>query len=258
MDRKLSGAIAIVSGSDSGIGQAIAIEFARHGANVAVTWLHDEQGAAKTAQEVEARGRRAITRQVDVRDPDAIARLFTDTRDELGVPTILVNDAGIGSGGPVSDMTIADWDNVLKTNLYGPFYACQHFIRLRREAGGRGKIINISSVHEEIPTAGGAAYCASKGALRNLTRCLSLELAEDGITVNNIAPGMIKTPMNQEAIDNPERMAEQVQHIPLKRAGEPEEVAKLALYLASSDADYATGQTFTIDGGLTMNQGQGA
>jgi glucose 1-dehydrogenase len=258
MDRKLAGAIAIVTGSDSGIGQAIAIEFARQGANVAVTWLHDEAGAAATVREVEARGQRAMAHQIDVRDPEAIAQLFAFTRVELGVPSILVNDADIGGGGPVSDMTIAEWDNVLKTNLYGPFYACQHFVRMRREVGGRGKIINISSVHEEIPTAGGAAYCASKGALRNLTRCLSLELAGDGITVNNIAPGMIKTPMNQEAIDDPARMADQVQRIPLRRAGEPEEIAKLALYLASADADYATGQTFTIDGGLTMNQGQGA
>jgi glucose 1-dehydrogenase len=258
MEKKLAGQVAIVTGSDSGIGRAIAIEFAQHGADVVVTWLHDEAGARSTAHEVEAQGSRALVRQLDVRDPEAIAALFTATRETLGTPFILVNDAGIGGGGPVAEMTIADFDNVLKTNLYGPFYACQHFIRARREAGGRGKIINISSVHEEIPTAGGSAYCASKGALRNLTRCLGLEVAEDRINVNNIAPGMIKTPMNQETIEDPEKMEQAVQHIPWKRAGEPEEIAHIALYLASADSDYATGQTFTVDGGLTMNRGQGA
>ena len=126
-------------------------------------------------------------------------------------------------------------------------------LRLRK-----GRIINISSVHEDIPRAGASDYCASKGALRNLTRCLALELAGHGVTANNIAPGMILTPMNQEAIDDPKKLKEQVASIPMKRAGEPEEVAKLALYLASDAADYATGATFTLDGGLQMNLGQGA
>ncbi len=259
MDRQLAGAIAVVTGSDSGIGRAIAEEFARHGADVAITWFHDEAGARETARRVEASGQRALVLSVDVRDPAAVAVLFDRTVRELGVPFVLVNDAGVDAGGkPVVDMTIEEWDDRIKTNLYGPFYACQQFIRLRREAGGRGKIINITSVHEEIPRAGAAGYCASKGALRNLTRCLTLELAADRINVNNIAPGMIKTAMNQPALDDPKVMEEQVQSIPWKRAGEPWEIAKLALYLASADADYASGQTFTLDGGLTMNQGQGA
>ena len=259
MDKHLAGAIAVVTGSDSGIGRAIAEEFARHGADVAITWFHDEAGAQETARTVVAAGLRALVLSVDVRDPAAVAGLFDRTVQELGVPFVLVNDAGVDAGGkPVVDMTIEEWDDRIKTNLYGPFYACQHFIRLRRGAGGRGKIINITSVHEEIPRAGAAGYCASKGALRNLTRCLTLELAADRINVNNIAPGMIKTAMNQPALDDPKVMEEQVQSIPWKRAGEPWEIAKLALYLASADADYASGQTFTLDGGLTMNQGQGA
>ena len=113
-------------------------------------------------------------------------------------------------------------------------------------------------MHEYIPRSGAAGYCASKGALRNLTRCLTLELAADRINVNNIAPGMVATPMNQPALDDPKIMEEQVESIPFKRAAEPWEIAKLALYLASVDSDYASGQTFTLDGGLTMNQGQGA
>ena len=144
------------------------------------------------------------------------------------------------------------------TNLIGPFLFCRAFIRGCKATKGSGKIINVTSVHEEIPRAGAAGYCASKGGLRNLTRCLALELAEHGITVNNLAPGMVLTPMNQEAIDDPEVRKEQTASIPMKRAAEPEEVAELALYLASKAADYATGATFTLDGGLQFFLGQGA
>ncbi len=259
MGKQLHGKVAIVTGSDSGIGHAIAREFAQHGADVAVTWFTDERGAKETARAVEQAGQKALAMQVDVRQPDAIARLFRNTEQQLGTPFILVNDAGVDSVGKhVVDMSAAEWDDRFKTNVYGPFFACQHFIRARRQAGGEGKIINITSVHEDIPRAGAAGYCASKGALRNLTRCLTLELADDRINVNNIAPGMVATPMNQEAVDNPDVMEKQVQSIPWKRAAEPWEIAKLALYLASEDADYASGQTFTLDGGLTMNMGQGA
>ena len=259
MDKKLEGKVAIITGSDSGMGQAMAREFAEHGADVAVTWFEDEQGAQETKRLVEDAGQKAMVMQTDVRDPSSIASLFQSTEKQLGVPYILVNDAGVDATGKnVVDMSLEEWEDRIKTNLTGPFVACQHFIKARQGAGGKGKIINITSVHEDIPRAGAAGYCASKGALRNLTRCLTLELAKDKINVNNIAPGMIATPMNQEAIDNPEVMKEQVQSIPWKRAGEPWEIAKLALYLASSDSDYASGQTFVLDGGLMMNQGQGA
>ena len=177
----------------------------------------------------------------------------------MGTPFILVNDAGVDAvGDEVAEMTHENWDDRIKTNLYGPFYCCQLFIRARRRAGGGGKIINLTSVHEDIPRAGAAGYCASKGALRNLTRTLTLELAPDKINVNNIAPGMVLTSMNQPALDDPKVLDEQVQSIPWKRAAEPWEAAKLALYLASEDAAYASGQTFTLDGGLAMNQGHGA
>jgi glucose 1-dehydrogenase len=142
--------------------------------------------------------------------------------------------------------------------VYGPFYCCQHFIRARRAHGGKGKLLNVTSVHEDIPRVGSAGYDCAKGALRNLTRTLALELAPDHINVNNIAPGMVLTPMNQKAIDDPKVREKQVQSIPWKRAAQPEEVATLAVYLASEDADYATGQTYVLDGGLMMNMGQGA
>ncbi|AFZ69685.1 SDR family NAD(P)-dependent oxidoreductase [Deinococcus peraridilitoris] len=256
---RLEGKVAVITGSDSGMGQAMAVEFAREGADVAVTYLHDQQGADKTRQEVEAQGRRAIVVQIDQRDEQQVAQLFQRTRQELGTPFILVNDAGVDSTGKqVAEMPPEDWENELRTNVFGPFYCCQHFIRARREAGGRGKIINITSVHQEIPRAGAAGYDSAKGALRNLTRTLALELAPDLINVNNIAPGMVLTPFNQPAKDDPEVYAKQVQSIPFKRAAQPWEIARLAVYLASSDADYATGQTFVLDGGLMMNTGQGA
>lgn len=259
MTDTLKGKIAIVTGSDSGIGQATAAAFANEGADVAITWLHDKDGAERTRRQVEAAGRRAVVVNFDQRDPTQVERLFKETVEHLGIPDILVNDAGVDSTGvQVADMSIDDWDNELKTNLYGPFYCCQQFIRARRDAGGKGKIINITSVHQEIPRAGAAGYDVSKGGLRNLTRTLALELAPDHINVNNIAPGMVLTPFNQQAIDDPKVREEQVQSIPWKRAAEPWEIAKLAIYLASDDADYATGQTFTLDGGLMMNVGQGA
>lgn len=259
MSDQLKGKIAIVTGSDSGMGQAIAKEFAAAGADVLVSYLHDQHGADATRQAIEAAGRRAHVVQFDQRDPAQVERLFNEAVQAFGTPDILVNDAGIdASGTQVADMPLERWDDALKTNLYGPFYCCRQFIRLRRAAGGRGKIINITSVHQEIPRAGAADYDVAKGGLRNLTRTLALELAPDKINVNNIAPGMVLTPFNQDAIDDPQVREKQVQSIPLKRAAEPWEIARLALYLASEDADYATGQTFTLDGGLMMNIGQGA
>ena len=259
MTRILDGKIAIVTGSDSGIGRATAIEFAKQGADVAVTWFEDRKGADETRRHIEAEGRRAIVIQLDQREPKQVASMFDDVMKQLGIPFILVNDAGKDATGKhVADMPIEDWDSLIRTNLYGPFYCCQLFVRARKAAGGKGKIINITSVHQEIPRAGAAGYDCSKGGLRNLTRTLALELAPDRINVNNIAPGMVLTPMNQSAIDDPSVLEKQVQSIPFKRAAEPWEIARLAVYLASEDADYATGQTFTLDGGLSMNLGQGA
>lgn len=259
MTKRLEGKVAIVTGSDSGMGQAMAEAFAKEGANTAIVYLHDKNGAEETRRRVEAAGQQAVILKIDQRDPAQIQQLFETTQDKLGTPYILVNDAGIDSTGKsVDEMPIEDWDSEMKTNLYGPFYCCQHFIRIRKAAGGKGKIINITSVHQEIPRAGAAGYDVAKGGLRNLTRTLCLELAPHHVNVNNIAPGMVLTPFNQAAIDDPKVREQQVQSIPWKRAAEPWEIAKLAVYLASEDADYVTGQTFTIDGGLSMNMGQGA
>jgi glucose 1-dehydrogenase len=256
---ELAGRVAIVTGSDSGIGQAVAAELAAAGADVCVTYHSDEAGAGETRGMVEAAGRRAIVVPVDVREESEVERLFDETTSQLGVADILVNNAGVNADGTeVEVMETAAWDRVIRTNLYGPFYACRRFIRDRRAAGGGGRIINISSVHEEIPTNGGGAYDASKGALRMFMRNLALEVAPLQITVNNVAPGMILTPMNQEALDDPAQRREQTDNIPARRAGRPQEVARLVVYLATPDADYITGETVFIDGGLRRMYGQGA
>ncbi|MDQ3289344.1 MAG: SDR family oxidoreductase [Pseudomonadota bacterium] len=258
-NHRLSGEIAVVTGSDSGIGQATAIAFAREGADVAVTWFHDEEGAQQTLREIEAAGRRGFVTQLDVRDPDVVEQFFQTVDDRLGTPTILVNNAGIDSAGvPVKDMSLDHWHNIISSNLDGPFFCCQQFIRRLDGSDRHGSIINITSVHQEIPRAGAAGYDVSKGGLRNLTTTLALELAEKNINVNNIAPGMVLTPMNQSAIDDPEVLEKQVQSIPMKRAAQPEEIAHAAVFLASGDARYIHGATLVIDGGLTLFQGQGA
>ncbi|RJF95663.1 SDR family NAD(P)-dependent oxidoreductase [Noviherbaspirillum saxi] len=258
-EQRLSGELAIVTGSDSGIGQATAIAFAREGADVIVTYLHDRKGAERTAGEIEGAGRKAAAFQLDQRDSKNVQRFFQEVKSTMGVPTVLVNNAGIDAlGKPVKDMTDADWDDVIRTNLSGPFYCCREFIRGIDGTGRHGTIINITSVHQEIPRAGASGYDASKGGLRNLTTTLALELAEKNINVNNIAPGMVLTPMNQSAVEDPEVLKRQVQSIPMKRAAKPEEIAHVAVFLASEQARYIHGATIFVDGALMLFQGQGA
>ncbi|MEG3190934.1 SDR family NAD(P)-dependent oxidoreductase [Lysobacter sp. D1-1-M9] len=255
----MEGEIAIVTGSDSGIGQATAVAFAREGADVAVTWLHDKEGAERTLSEIEAAGRRGFVTHLDVRDPSLVEQFFQTVSERLGTPTILVNDAGVDAAGkPVKDMSLEHWDNIMRTNLYGPFFCCQQFIRGLDGSDTHGTIINITSVHQEIPRTGAAGYDVSKGGLRNLTTTLALELAEKNINVNNIAPGMVLTPMNQAAIDDPKVLEKQVQSIPMKRAAQPEEIAHVAVFLASEQARYIHGTTIVVDGALMLFQGQGA
>jgi glucose 1-dehydrogenase len=257
--KPLAGKVALITGADSGIGQATAKELSEKGALILINYLKDKKGATETLKLVEANGSKGLIVQADVSDYEQVKKMHQLVKAKLGTPYILVNCAGLdASGVPVADMDIAVFDQTIRTNLYGTFYNCKEFIKARKAAGGEGKIVNITSVHEDIPRAGAAEYCASKGAVRNLTRCLSLELAELKINVNNVAPGMVLTPMNQKAIDDPKVLKEQVQSIPWKRAAEPWEIAKLIAYLVSDDASYAAGQTFTLDGALSQNLGQGA
>ncbi len=256
---KLNGKVALITGSDSGIGQATAIEFAKEGADVVITYHTDKEGAEKTLKGVQEAGRKGLVVQVDVSEEKEVEQLFDKAIAEFGTIDILMNNAGIdASGVNVADLSTERWHKAFRTNLDGYFFCARRFINIRKKSGGKGKIINVTSVHEEIPRAGAADYDCTKGAIRNLTRTLALELAEDGINVNNIAPGMVLTPFNQEAKDNKKVRDEQVKSIPMKRAAQPEELGRLAVFLASSDADYVTGSSYVMDGGLMQNLGQGA
>lgn len=258
---RLEGKIALITGSDSGIGAATAAEFAREGADIVITYLLDGDGAEATRKEVEATGRRGVVIQCDVSDERQVESLFDQALTEFATIDILMNNAGVdASGHQVAELPTEIWDKAIRTNLYGYFFCCRRFAQLRIAAGGGGggKIINVASVHEDVPNAGGADYDCSKGAIRMLTRTLALELAPLKVNVNGLAPGMVLTPFNQAAIDDPELLDKQVQSIPWKRAAEPCEIARLAVFLASSDADYVTGASYVMDGGLMRNLGQGA
>lgn len=257
--KKLEGKVALVTGSDSGIGQAIAIEFAREGANVVITYHSDNGGAIETEKTAKEAGVETLVSRLDVSDENSVAAAFDAIMQKFGQLDILVNNAGVnGSQIPVAEMPTKVFDTTIRTNLYGVFFCSRAYVQYLRKEKRKGKIINISSVHEEIAAPGNADYNASKGGIRNFMRTLALEVAAEGIQVNDIAPGMILTPMNQEAVDDPAVRKEKASHIPMKRAGKPEEIAKLALFLAGPDSDYVTGSTFVMDGGLTQNMGQGA
>ncbi|MEP6852089.1 MAG: SDR family oxidoreductase [bacterium] len=258
-DNRLDGRTALITGSDSGIGQATAAEFAREGADVVISYLDDAEGAAKTERMVEDAGRRPLVVQCDVSDESQVEAMFDRAEQTFGTVDILMNNAGVdASGTKVADLPTDVWDKAIRTNVYGYFFCCRRFAQIRTAAGGQGKIINITSVHEDVPNPGGADYDCSKGAVRMLTRTLALELAELKVNVNSLAPGMVLTPFNQAAIDDPKVLEEQVQSIPFKRAAEPSEIARLAVFLASADADYVTGSEYVMDGGLMRNLGQGA
>lgn len=252
---KLQGKRALVTGSDSGIGQAIAITFAREGADVVVHYHSDEQGARNTAQQIEAHGRRAEIVQADLADPRAAQTLFREATQRLGQIDILVNNAGTGASTDSSlDTSLDEFTRVINIDMISPWALCQAAAQQMVGRGG-GAIINVTSVHEEIPSPGGAAYDAAKGALRSITRTLALELAPKGVRINNIAPGMIATPMTADRIEDPQKLEESKQRIPMRRPGEPQEVANVALFLASDDASYVTGSSYFVDGGLTQNVG---
>ncbi|WP_420596329.1 SDR family NAD(P)-dependent oxidoreductase [Deinococcus sp.] len=256
---KLTGKVALITGADSGIGQASAVLFAQEGAKVIINYLHDAEGAEQTRQQVEQAGSQAAVVQADVSDPQQAEHLMAQALSAFGTVDILMNNAGVGGAHkPVAEMEPGDFEQTIRVNLFGPFYMARLFARHRQQQGGQGKIVNVTSIHEEVVQPGTADYCASKGGLRNLTRTLALELAKDCINVNNLAPGMVLTPINQKAIDDPKVREEAGEKIPLGRAAQPEEIARLALFLACADSDYVTGSTYMMDGGFSRTTGQGA
>jgi glucose 1-dehydrogenase len=250
---KLAGKIALVTGSSKGIGRAIAVRFAQEGADVVINYNCTPGGAQEVLREVEAAGRRGLMVQADLSNTAQARELVTTTVEHYGRCDILVNNAGIETHAPFWEVTEADYDRVLNVNLKGVFFTTQAMVRHLMESKRAGKVINISSVHEELPFPNFAAYCASKGGLKMLTRDLAVELGPFGITVNLIAPGAVETPINTKLLNDPQKLGVLLGQIPLARLGKPEDVAGLAVFLASSDADYVTGSTYFVDGGLTWH-----
>jgi glucose 1-dehydrogenase len=245
----------VVTGASSGIGRSIALAFAREGAVVAVNYARDAEGAESTVKEIEDGGGRAIAVQADVSKPEDVKALVERTVKEFGRLDVLVNNAGVEHKMPFLDTPLKVWEEVLAVNLTGPWLGCQEAARQMVKQGGSGRIINISSVHEDLAMPTNSPYCAAKGGLRMLTRTIAVELAPHGITVNNVAPGAVETPMDASLEANEDQMEELLSEIPLGRMGQPEEVAALAVYLASDAASYVTGSTFVIDGGMMRHAG---
>lgn len=253
MPGRLSGKVAIVTGSSSGIGQAIAVRLATEGARIVVDYRSHPEGANDTQKQIEAAGSKAIILQADVSRLDDTQMLVDQAWQQLGSCDILVNNAGIEKATDFWDVTEKDYDEVLNINLKGAFFLTQAFVRRLRDAKRPGRIINISSVHEDMAFPRFSTYCASKGAMRMLARNLAVELGPLGITINNIAPGAIMTPINQSLLDDKPKLEALLKNIPLGRLGKSEEVAGLAAFLASDEASYITGSTYIIDGGLIVN-----
>ncbi len=250
---RLAGRKVLVTGSSKGIGRGIALRMAREGADVVINYHTDPQGAEEALADVQALGRRGVLLQADLASVAEVNSLVARSAEALGGLDVLVNNAGIEKHDAFWDVTEADFDAVVNVNLRGVFFAAQAFVRQCRAAGRGGKIINISSVHEDLAFPNFAAYCASKGALRMLARTLAVELGPLGITINNIAPGAIETPINTKLLHDPVKLAALTGQIPLGRLGQPGDVAGLAVFLASPESDYVTGSTYFVDGGLTVH-----
>lgn len=253
MPGRLSGKVAIVTGSSSGIGQSIAVRLATEGASVVIDYRSHPEGAEEAKKQVEATGSTATVLQADVSKLSDVQRLIDEAWQKLGSCDILVNNAGVEKSADFWDVTEQDYDTVLDVNLKGPFFLTQAFVRRLRDAKRSGRIVNISSVHEDMAFPHFSTYCSAKGGLRMLTRDLAVELGPLGITINNIAPGAIMTPINQKLLKDKTRLDALLKNIPLGRMGSAEEVATLTAFLASDDAAYITGSTYIIDGGLTVN-----
>lgn len=248
---QLQGKRALVTGSSGGIGQAIAVAFGREGADVAVHYHKDAAEAKEVVEELQRLGRRVVALQADAAAVAEMQRLAAQTVQALGGLDILVNSAGIEIRQPFLEVTEEHYDLVLDINLKGAYFCAQAAARQMVQQGTGGRIINISSIHEDVAFLNYSSYCLSKGGMRMFARTVCQELAPHRITINNIAPGAIATPINVRTLQDPTLLHELTSVIPLGRLGTPEEVAAVAVFLASDAASYVTGCTYYVDGGMT-------
>lgn len=258
----LEGQPALVTGANSGIGKAVALGLAKAGADVVINYVTHPEAADEVAHAVETAGRRAITVKADVSREDEVAAMFATARARFGTLHILVANAGLQRDAPFEQMTLEQWNTVIGVNLTGQFLCAREAVREfgrrgvdRAVSAAAGKIICMSSVHQEIPWAGHANYAASKGGVDMMMRSLAQEVAPRLIRVNAIAPGAIRTPINTAAWSTPEAYADLMTLVPYKRIGEPDDIARAAAWLASDAADYVTGATLFVDGGMALYPG---
>lgn len=245
--------IALITGSTQGIGLACALRLASEGADIILNGRKYDERAEDAIRQINAMGRKASFIESDMSRQDDVTSLVTKSVAVYGRLDILVNNAGVEKNHIFWEITEEEYDLVMNTNFKGVFFLTQTFVNYCRNAARPGVVVNMSSVHEEIIFPHFAAYCASKGALKMLTRNLATELAPLNIRINNVAPGAISTPINHTLIDNPELLANVLKNIPLKKLGQPKDVAAVVAFLASDDAGYVTGSTYFVDGGLTYH-----
>jgi glucose 1-dehydrogenase len=252
---RLENKVAAITGASLGIGSAIAFAFAKEGAAVAVDYRSHPGEAKETVDQVEGFGGRAISVHADVSSPEDVKNLIQKAVEEFDRLDVMVNNAGMHEKMPFLETPLDVWNKVIAVNLTGAWLGCQEAAKQMVSQGGSGRIINVSSVHEDLPMPTNSPYCADKGGLRMLMRAIAVELASHNITVNNIAPGAVDTPMDAPLKEDANQMQDLLSEIPLRRMGKPEEVAVLAVYLASEEAAYVTGSTFVIDGGMMRRAG---
>ncbi|MBS1825844.1 MAG: SDR family oxidoreductase [Acidobacteria bacterium] len=260
--QKLKGQRALVTGASSGIGKAVALELGRAGADVLVNYRSGDDMANEVAAQIASFGVRALVHRADVSKEADVVPMFERMAAELGGIDILVNNAGLQKDADFHDMTLDQWNTVISVNLTGQFLCSREAIRLFRRQGMRpevskamGKIVCISSVHEVIPWAGHVNYAASKGGVMLMMKSIAQEYASQRIRVNSICPGAIRTPINAGAWDTEESYNALMRLVPYKRIGEPEDIGKAAVWLASDDSDYVTGASIFVDGGMLLYPG---
>ena len=246
----LRGRNAIVTGAGSGIGYAIAERLSAAGAGVCVNYFGKYEKEARELAERLSRKAPSLAFEADVTDAAQVQAMVAATRDRLGSVDVIVNNAGIEKPVPLLDLDEKTWDLIVDIDLKGVFLCLQAAARVMRDQGRGGAIVNISSIHEDVPFPGYAPYCAAKGGVRMLMRDAAVELAKHRIRVNNVAPGAIATPINQGTLSDPEKVATLGRIIPEGRMGKPEEVAEVVLFLASDASSYVTGSTYYVDGGM--------